>query len=493
MLLGKNKMVNKMIETTSRISQGDLTTKVKIESSSSLGQLADNINEMIIKVRDLIGQVSAANEKTMNFANELEANTKYIYDSSQEVANAITDIASESSQQNEALININDYTREMNKGIMDILDQAKKSQEISNDMVETVKKSSHVFENVVNILQSNSSWSLELSNKMQTLKEEVEKIQRITKFVTEISNNTNLLALNASIEAARAGESGKGFAVVANEVRKLAEQTSDFAKDIEAIVNSIAANIIEISTEIIRETEKAKADIQVANDSKDQLKKVIESTESTSYSIDSIYTLAEKEADLVKEVNLAIEKIAIATEKAAAFSQEAAASTEEQTASVQLIFESIKKMGIMAKEVQKIVEGFVKEYVMDETTKKAITQAKNVLLSITSNEKLLTVNDEATNLAYLRKTLKENDFFQLIAIVDSKGDSKAMAIKGTNEWLKDNVSHRPYFQEAIIGKEYTSEPYISLQSKNYCVTISLPIKASNGQVIGIVLGDLTLG
>ncbi|KAB3537832.1 methyl-accepting chemotaxis protein [Alkaliphilus pronyensis] len=492
MLFKKNQMIRDMIETTSRISQGDLTTKLNIESTSNIGELAGNINEMLMKVRELIGQVSTANEKTLNFAKELEVNAEYIYDSSQEVANAITDIAAESTQQNEALLNVRDYTTEMKKGIEDILQQAKESQKISNNMVDTVKSSSLVFEKVVEILQNNSNWSIDLSKKMQTLKEEVEKIQRITSFVTEISNNTNLLALNASIEAARAGESGKGFAVVANEVRKLAEQTAEFASDIEKIVDSISNNIIEISTEIIKETEKAQSDIELAHNSKNQLKKVIDSTETTSLSIDNIRALAEKEAKLVEEVNEAIEKISIATEKSAAFSQEAAASTEEQTASVQIIFESIKKMGLMAKEVQDIVEGFVKKYVMDDKTKEAINMAKKVLLDISTKENIFDI-DEATSLAFLRNKIKENDFFELLTIIDAKGLPRAMAIKGTDEWLKNNVAHRPYFQQAIGGKEYVSDPYISLHSNTYCISLSLPIKTAAGQIVGIVLGDLTLG
>ncbi|KAB3531795.1 methyl-accepting chemotaxis protein [Alkaliphilus serpentinus] len=488
-MFGKKKLINEMITTTEKIAQGDLTTKLEIKSKSSLGKLAATINRMILKVRNLIGQVSTANEKTLNFAKELEENTRHIYDSSQEVANAITDIASEASLQNEALMNVKSYNEEMETGIDEILTQADETRKRTNKLVDTVKESSRVFERVVDVLDQNSTWSLNLSNKMNDLKEEVEKIQKITSFVTQISENTNLLALNASIEAARAGEAGKGFSVVANEVRKLAEQSAEFAKDIESIVDSIALRIVNISEEIIRETEKAKEDIILAKKSKEQLGLVIESTENTSAAVEKIHSLANKEAGLVKEVSSSIEKISLAVEKSAAFSQEAAASTEEQTASLHIIFESIKKMGALAKDVQDVVVGFVKEYQMDDKTINQINRAKDVLKEISLVMDI--VREGTDNLPKLKKYLEENHYFHLLSMMDFKGDIVAIVIRDSEETISGNVGHRPYFQQAIMGEEYTSEPYISLLTNNYCVTIALPIIVDQ-QIKGIVMGDISL-
>lgn len=491
MLFGKNGKIKEMITKTNRISQGDLTVKLDVKSNSPLGNLADSINQLLLKMRNLVGQISTANEKTLNFAKELEENSKYIYDSSQEVAVAITDIATEATMQNEAIMNVKGFTDQMTSDILEIVRQSKETQKISLEMKNTVAKSAGVFEKMVQTLHNNSDWSIELSGKMKNLRQEVEKIQQITTFVTQISENTNLLALNASIEAARAGEAGKGFAVVANEVKKLAEQSAGFAMDIESIVDNIAGNIQNITTDILKESEGAAEDIKLANESKSQLGNILESTEKTAKSIDHILELAENEVTLVEEVNRVMEKISQATEKAAAFSQEAAASTEEQTASVQIMFESIKKMGIMAKEVQDIVDGFVKKYEMDQQTKEFLNNGKVVIGQLTESKEIQKLERNTANSIFKEK-LKEHTYLELLALLDSKGDCVSVTQRNSDEIINTNMAHRPYFQQAIKGNLYVSDPYISLLSNTYCVSVALPVKKEN-DIVGIVMGDISLG
>lgn len=492
MFFSKAKGIQEMTEKIVEISEGNLTTEVRTQSFSFMRDLGNAINKLLCNVRHLIGRVSSSNEKTLNYAKELEQNAKDIYDSSQEVVTAITDIATEAMVQSEAIINVKEYTNKMEKDIFHILKQSEDTQKMSNDMVDTVKESSRVFEKVVDLLHANSSWSISLSDKIQKLREEAEKVQNITSVVTDISNNTNLLALNAAIEAARAGEMGQSFAVVANEVKKLAEQSSQSANEIELIINSIVGYIKSITEEIEREAQKIKVDTLIADESKNQLKNIIQSTENTSKAIDNIFVLAQSEASLVQEINSTVEKISVAAEKSAAFSEEAAAITQDQTNSIHMMFESIKQLWIMAREVQDIIDGFAQKYVMDEATKETVRKGIKDMEEITMLDQIKTLDEEECTKAF-RVKIKEKPYFLLFAVMDKTGDVRASIQRNSREDLRGNFAHRIYFQQAMQGNSFVTEPYISAQSNAYCVSISYPVRARDGKIIGAVIGDLTLG
>ena len=476
-----------------RMSQGDLTFQLDDKGDKDFGDIANSINQLIYGFRNFIGNVSTTNEKTLNFAIELENNARYISDASADVASAVIDIASEATTQNQAVFQAKEYTEKMEKDALNILEQSVKTKVISKEMVSVVKDSTEVFDQVANLLNLSSNWSIDLSNKMNSLKNEAEKIQQITSVVTNISENTNLLALNASIEAARAGDSGRGFAVVAGEVKKLAEQSSESAEEIESIINSIVTKVNDITDEIEEQVGQSKENIKTVNQSKVLLDQILDSTESTYEAVESIHSLAQEEVELIKIFNDIIEKIAFATEKSTAFAQEAAASGQEQTASVQVMFESIQKLTSMTNEVQNIVNGFDKEFVMDEKIKALVNRGLKALEEI-SQLREIDAMDPSNCEKILRNEMKKQEVFELLAIMNKSGDSKAIILKGldSSQDLQGNYSHRPYFQEAIKGDHFISKPYISLSTYTYCVTIAVPIITHQREIIGIVMGDLSL-
>lgn len=491
---GRSKELERMTHKVIQISQGDLTSQLEVEGNKQIKELAQSINEVLFGFRNFIGKVSTSNEKTLNFANELQNSVKYISESSVEVAAAVSDIASEATSQSQAIFEAREYTEAMKKDILNILDQSKKTQEISKEMVSIVDDSTQVFEKAANLLNISTNWSIDLSNKMNELKQEAEKIQKITTVVTNISDNTNLLALNASIEAARAGESGRGFAVVADEVKKLAEQSSESAGEIEITINNIVNKVNSITTEIKGQVDSSKENIETVNESKGLLCQILESTQNTYDAVDNIHSLAEEEVKIIQVFNEIIDKISVGAQKSTAFAQEAAASSEEQTASVQIMFESIKKLGIMANDVHNIVNGFIKEFVMDGNMKSLVEKGIKNLKNTSQITDIYSMNESVCE-EVLNKEIKKHSVFELLAIMDKSGDSKAIVIKDVNKSSKEvqgNYAHRPYFQETIKGSVFTSEPYISLSSNTYCVTIATPIKDKEENIIGIVMGDLNL-
>lgn len=491
MISTNRKEIKKLKEVVSSIAEGDLTSKVEFQKSGNLQELGSTINSLLVNVKNLIGKVSVSNEKTVSFAQELEESAKHIYDSAEEIANVIMHIANEATHQNQSLMNAQEYTQKIEEDTLNILNESEKTQKMSNDMIHTVKESIETFESTLETLNQNTNWIINLARDMKTLEENAEKIQKITTAVSSISEHTNLLALNASIEAARAGEAGKGFAVVAGEVRKLAEQSSQSAKEIEETVNSITGNIRSITTEIDRETHHMKKNIEIVDRSKAQFRYIIESTENTSKAIDRIYLLAENEANLVNEANKTIEDIAGTTKKAVSFTQEAVAATEEQSASLSVMFDSIKQLSQMAEEVQQIIEGFVKKIAINNDMKNRLDKGKKVIEEIAINQKVSEMKEHEFG-ALMEGYYKNHQYFDVLGIIDKAGDTKTILSKGQKVTKQQNFSYRPFFKQAIKGKTFISEPYISVYTNTYCVTIAAPIKNSQESIIGLTLGNISL-
>ena len=92
----------------------------------------------------------------------------------------------------------------------------------------------------------------------------------------------------------------------------------------------------------------------------------------------------------------------------------------------------------------------------------------------------------------LLEQIKKYPYFELLAIVQKDGVRKTITLDYTEQQVYTSFSHRPYFKKSIAGKEFISEPYISTDTNNYCIAISVPVKNKNGEILGIIIADLKL-
>lgn len=223
------------------VAKGDLTVQVKAKGRDEFRGLADSANNMIENTKKLVNKVSAATGQLESSARNVEEASGVINEYSLNITNAIEEINEGMTQQSRHAQECVDKTDILSREIQGIGHVVERVENLVDETEEMILKGIEIVQLLGDRAQETTNITREVGESIEKLKKESETINKFVAAITDITEQTNLLSLNASIEAARAGEAGRGFAVVAEEIRKLADDSAKAAGEIKNNVGHITA------------------------------------------------------------------------------------------------------------------------------------------------------------------------------------------------------------------------------------------------------------
>jgi methyl-accepting chemotaxis protein len=303
--LGEN--TNKMIsslktlsQAAEQVAQGDLRTNIQIRSENDA--LGNAFARMELNLKNLIGSITGLANMTHRSANKVSYTSDQAFHVMQSIQSSIRQIASATAQ-----------VAHNAQEILSLVQNANKIVDTGNNNIRQVIDKFNTVQSAIERTEQ----------AVRKLDEMSKQISEIIGFITKISDQTNLLSLNAAIEAARAGEAGRGFAVVADEVRKLAESSGQSAEKISNIVREIQKDTTGL--------------VSYSQESLQASRLVLELTNNMSSGYNAI-------VEAIKKISREVEQISSISEETASASEEISASVDEQSAGITQISSSAREL-----------------------------------------------------------------------------------------------------------------------------------------------------
>lgn len=365
---------------------------------------------------------------------------------------------------------------QMNVSIEDAARNAEEGAQDAHHAVQRAEDGESIVDRTISAITKVSDSSENLNGLVKGLGTHAESIGSIIDVISDIADQTNLLALNAAIEAARAGEAGRGFAVVADEVRKLAEKTMDATKDVGVAIESIQEEVRRTMDGVSHISGLAEDAAGLSSESGQTLSSIVDLAGKSAERISFIATQAEQQSAASREVSEAVSRVHSISESTGNYMSGASG--------------SLKNLGGRIEQLETMIGVF---RLVGEGT------AQEVISFLSSSADVLSLERERQEKA-MRQAVRKHDFLELLYITDKNGVQNVSNVSGSvDKYAEDGSafgkkwSDRDWFKGAVENQTlYISDVYESSASGENCITVSSPFRDANGQIIGVIAADVRI-
>ncbi|WP_430108704.1 methyl-accepting chemotaxis protein [Paenibacillus sp. B1-33] len=338
--------------------QGDLTVRGTYESKDEIGVLMKDFNKMMEGLSSIMSTVHERSELLLHNSRLVSDNANETAQATEHIAASMEQIATGSQLQQTASEENAIALEEFARGIQSIVENTASVAELASHSALQAEQGNATIVDAMEQMKSINQSVHTTESAVEQLLDHSLQIEKIIDVITNIAGQTNLLALNASIEAARAGESGRGFSVVAGEVRKLAEQSSESAKQIAELISVMQNSTQETVNAMGYVRQEVASGMKVVAQAGQMFEHIMALVQQVTGQVQETSAATEEMSAGTEEITASVDEMAkVATDVSSAV-QSVVAASEEQLASVETISASIEQLKQMAEELQMMVNRF---------------------------------------------------------------------------------------------------------------------------------------
>ncbi len=321
--------VLQLLDEMGDLADGDLTVKAQVRDNIT-GAIADSINYTIDSLRDLVVEINRATEQVTSATTVAQGTS--------------TQLLSAAEIQSKQITQTTDAVTDMTRSILEVSSNAEQASQVAIRSLQAANQGSQAVQNTISGMNEIRTQIQETSKRIKRLGESSQEISEIVELISDITEQTNILALNAAIQAASAGEAGRGFTVVAEEVQRLAERSSEATKQISAIVKTIQTDTHGAVAAMEKSTEGVVEGARVADAAGQALNEIETVTTSLARLIESISSATNAQTETATTVSHNMQLI-----------QEI---TTQTTQGTKLTADSVGQLTALAEELRGSVAGF---------------------------------------------------------------------------------------------------------------------------------------
>ncbi|CAH8247245.1 HAMP domain-containing methyl-accepting chemotaxis protein [Paenibacillus melissococcoides] len=338
--------------------RGDLTVRGTYHSKDEVGKVMEDFNQMIDGLSAIMRTVNKQAQVLHESSSLVADNAKETAAATEQIAASMEQVAAGAKNQQAASKENAIALEELAKGIEVIVDRATSVTELSSYSSEQAEQGNAILNEAVSQMKAIHDSVKMTGAAIGHLNESSEQIGKIIDVITSIASQTNLLALNASIEAARAGESGRGFNVVAMEVRKLAEQSEDSAKQIASLIEEIQSSMEQTTKSMELVQKDVLSGMEIVDKAGQTFEAILDTVQKVTFEMQETSASTEEMSAGTEEISASVEEMASIAEEASHTVQTVVSASETQLASVQTISASTEQLRVLSEELQAIVKQF---------------------------------------------------------------------------------------------------------------------------------------